>query len=364
MVAYPISSAARETEPMTSNSATPYFDHHVALNARTMLSLMLIAAAFLFVDAVVGMRGIDVGTDTYNYAMYFLSSRDGIAATRFEPGFVLITRVLSATGMSVAGYQLVLFAILLLTAMAAMRHYFHYLDSEFGYLTFVTTGLMLLLLSPMFVNASINAVRQGMAALPVFTALLAFHRRQWRSFIMYGVLATSFHYSSLLYLAFAPMLLLSMRMLRIVAAAAFLAYCTGLTLIAVRVVSPLVYNAVMDYSLSATYRSGVRIDFAVFSIFWYLLPLLMSRLVRDPFSTRIKESTAVYMVMLLPFFVLGWGNFSNRYLLPAYLATSLIVAAIFCHSRISLLRNPLLLRGGLMISCAVFFYYVTHQVVV
>jgi hypothetical protein len=103
----------------------------------------------------------------------------------------------------------------------------------------------------------------------------------------------------------------------------------------------------MDYSLSATYRSGIRIDFAVFSIFWYLLPLLMSGLVREPFSTRIKDSTAVYMVMLLPFFVLGWGNFSNRYLLPAYLATSLIVAAIFCHSRISLLRNPLLLRGGL-----------------
>lgn len=353
-----------DTEPVTMTSATSYFDNSIALGSRTMLSLMLLAAACVFADLLVGMRGLDVGTDTYNYAMYFLSSRDAVAATRFEPGFVLITRTLSVTGMSVSGYQISLFAILLTTAIVATRHYYNYLDSERGYLTFLTAGLMFLFLSPMFVNASINAVRQGLAALLVFTALLAFHRRQWRHFIVYGALASSFHYSSLLYLAFAPMLLLNLRLLRMVAAAAFVAYCTGLTLIAVRSTVPVVYNAVMDYSLSATYRSGIRIDFAVFSIFWYLLPLLMSGLVREPFSTRIKDSTAVYMVMLLPFFLLGWGNFSNRYLLPAYLATSLIVAAVFCHSRISLLRNPLLLRGGLVISCAVFCYYVTHQVIV
>jgi hypothetical protein len=346
------------------NSATSYSDNSVALGSRTMLSLMFLTVACLFADVLIGMRGVGVGTDTYNYAMYFLSSRDGIAPTRFEPGFVLVTRTLSATGMSVNGYQCYLFAILLTTAIVAARHYHKYLDSERSFLTFLSAGLMFLFLSPMFVNASINAVRQGLAALLVFTALLAFHQRHWRNFFVYGVLASSFHYSSLLYLAFAPMLLLNTRILRIVAALSFVAYCTGLTLILVRSTVPFVYNAVMDYSLSATYRAGVRIDFAVFSIFWYLLPLMMSRLVREPFRQRIKDSTAVYTVMLLPFFVLGWGNFSNRYLLPAYLATSLIVAAIFFHSRISLLRNPVLLRGGLLVSCGVFCYYVAHQVIV
>lgn len=346
------------------NSATPYYDPSITLGARTVLSLMLLAVACVFTDVLIGVRGLDIGTDTYNYATYFLSSRDAIAATRFEPGFVLVTRMLSATGMSVHDYQMALFAILLITAVVAARHYHDYLGDDRGYLTFLSAGLMFLFLSPMFVNASINAVRQGLAALLVFTALLAFHRKQWRSFFVYGVLASSFHYSSLLYLAFAPLLLLSTRFLRVVAAGAFVAYCCGLTLIIVRATVPFVYNAVMDYELSSSYRAGVRIDFAVFSIFWYLLPLVMARLVREPFRTRIKESTAVYMVMLLPFFVLGWGNFSNRYLLPAYLATSLIVAAIFYHSRLPLLRNPLLIRLGLVISCCVFFYYVTHQVIV
>ena len=349
---------------MSMNPATPYSDESVASNARTLLSLMLLAVACVFTDIVVGIRGIDIGTDTYNYAMFFTSMRDGLVATRFEPGFVFFTRALSATGLSVTGYQMMLFAVLLLTVIVAARHYFDYLDSERGYLTFLVAGLMFLFFSPMFVNASINAVRQGLAALLVFTALLAFHRRQWRGFIVYGVLASCFHYSSLLYLAFAPMLLLNVRLLRVVAAVAFLAYCLGLTMIVVSVISPFVYNAVMDYSLSATYRAGVRIDFAVFSIFWYVLPFIMAPMVRKPFDKRIADSTAIYLVMVLPFFVLGWGNFSNRYLLPAYLATSLMVAAIFCHSRISVLRNPILLRFGLIISCAVFCYYVTRQVIV
>ena len=68
--------------------------------------------------------------------------------------------------------------------------------------------------------------------------------------------------------------------------------------------------------------------------------------------------------MLLPFFLLGWGNFSNRYLLSAYLAISMMMAAIFFHSRLSMLRNPILLRVGLIVSCAVFYYYVSNQVLI
>lgn len=350
------------------NTVTPYVEYShpssTSSNARAMLSLMLILAVCLFVDIVVGSRSIDVGTDTYVYAGFFHEIRGGPISTRFEPGFLLITRLLSLSGFSVEAYQSILFGILLLMAAIASRRYFDYLGSTHGYLTFLVACLMFLFISPMFVNASINAVRQGLAALPVFTALLAFHQRQWRSFFIYGLIATSFHYSSLLYLAFAPLLLVNLRLLRIAAIVAFIAYCAGVTQIVVRAVAPFIYNAVMDYSLGAKYKSGVRIDFAVFSIFWYILPFMLSSIVRKPYSTRIKDSTAVYLVMLLPFFVLGWGNFSNRYLLSSYLAASMMVAAIFFHSRLSLLRNPILLRGGLIVSSIVFFYYVANQVIV
>jgi hypothetical protein len=349
-------------------STTHYLEYsrtsNITTNARLMLSMMLIAAACLFTDMLVGTRSIDVGTDTYVYAEVFQEFHAVPAQTRFEPGFLIVTKVLSVLGFSLQTYQCVLFGLLLLMAILAARHYFDYLGGKHGYLTFLIGALAFLFISPMFVNASINAVRQGLASLPVFIALLAFHQRQWRSFLIYGVVATSFHYSSLVYLAFAPLLLIKLKWLRIAAILAFVAYCTGITMIVVRAAIPSLYNAVMDYSLGAKYKSGVRLDFAAFSIFWYALPFMLSGLVRKPFNTRLKDSTAVYLVMLLPFFLLGWGNFSNRFLLSAYMAISMMVAAIFFHSRLSVLRNPILMRMGLVISCAVFYYYVVNQVLV
>ena len=107
-----------------------------------------------------------------------------------------------------------------------------------------------------------------------------------------------------------------------------------------------------------------RYDFALFSLFWYLIPFMGARLVRAPFSERIKQSAAVYMVMVLPFFLLGWGNFSNRYLLVPLVPASLMVAAMVCHSMTPLLRHPVLLRGGLVIDAGVFCFYVTHMIIV
>lgn len=350
--------------PMETNSLAQYSDETSTRNAWIGLSVILVLVACLIAASLVGMRGINVGTDTHEYAGFFETIANGRSETRFEPGFVLVTRLLAATGIGVIAYQWALFGILLLTVWVASRRYFDYLGGERGYLTFLTASLAFLFVSPMFVNAAINAVRQGLASLLVFAALLAFHRRQWRAFIGFGILATGFHYSALLYLACAPVLLLGIRSMRIIALLGFLAYCTGLTMVVVRSAVPALYVAVMSYSPEATYRAGVRIDFAVFSIFWYMLPYLMSGLVREPFRQRIKDSTAVYLVMLLPFFLVGWGNYSNRYLLPAYLTASLIVAAIFCNGRTPFLRNPLLLRAGLIVSSFVFCYYVTYQVIV
>jgi len=337
---------------------------NITTNARKMLSLLWLLPVFLFTDLVVGMRDIDVGSDTAVYAMVFREMRHGLAQSRFEPGFLLLTRFLSGMGVSLKVYQCVLFGLLLLATVLASRKYFDYLGRTRGYMTFLSASLMFMLLSPMFVNASINAVRQGLASLPVFIALLAFHQRQWRDFFIYGAIACCFHYSSLVYLACAPLLLINIKFLRVAAIIGFVAYCSGLTLVVVRAAAPFLYNSVMDYEFGSKYKSGVRIDFAVFSIFWYFLPLLLAGLVRKPYRQRLKDSTAVYLVMLLPFFLLGWGNFSNRYLLSAYLAISLMMAAMFFHSRVSILRNPILLRVGLFVSCAVFYYYVSNQVLV
>jgi hypothetical protein len=332
--------------------------------AGAMLSLLLLAAVAAFGCWLVGGRDVGVGTDTYVYAGFFESLGRHTIETRLEPGFVYLSYALRKLGLGVTGYQTALFALLLGTAVAATHRYFKYLGDRRGYLTFLSAALMLLFVSPMFVNGSINAIRQGLAALLVFASLLSFYQRRWWPFAIYGALASSLHFSSLMYLAFSPLLLVSPRLLRYVAAGAFLMYVSGLSTTLVRMLLPSLYELVMEYTANSYYRSGVRIDFAVFSIFWYALPHVLAPLVRSPYKELIKDSTAIYLVMLLPFFAVGWGYFSNRYLLPGWFAVSIILAAMVCHSRVPIVRHPLVVRMGLLASCAVFYFYVTNEIVI
>ncbi|MFC3816211.1 EpsG family protein [Lysobacter sp. GCM10012299] len=330
----------------------------------TVLSVLLLAAVAAFGCWLVGTRSPDIGTDTLTYAGFFEALGRESIETRLEPGFVYLSIALWKLGLGVTGYQTALFALMLGTVVVSTRQYFRALGDERGYLTFLSVSVMLLFVSPMFVNASINAVRQGLAALLVFTALLSFQQRRWGAFALFGLVASSLHMSSLLYLVFAPVLLLGPKTQRLVAVAGFILYVSGVSMAAVRAAVPALYELVMTYTENSRFQSGVRIDFAVFSIFWYALPHALSPLVKPEFREKIRDSTAIYLVMLLPFFAIGWGFFSNRYLLPAWLSVSLIVAAVICHSRLPALRHPLLLRFGLVLSCAVFYYYVNNEIVI
>ena len=351
---------------MTANafSTAPSRTNPLSATAGWGLSVLLLVAVALFGCWIVGSRPLDIGTDTSVYAAYFERLKAGQSETRMEPGFVGLSYLLSRFGLSTMAYQAALFGALMLTVWASTRRYFSYLGDTRGYLTFLSASVMLLFLSPMFVNASINAIRQGLAALLVFASLLSFQRRQWLQFVLYGAVATSLHYSSLLYIAFAPMLVLRANTLRYVAVAGLLVYCSGLSMLMVQMLAPGLYGFIQEYAANENSRTGIRIDFAIFSAFWYAIPYFASSLLRSPYKERIQESTAVYLVMLIPFFAIGWGYFSNRFLLPAWLAVSLIMAAILCHNRFQVLRHPLAIRAGLVLSCGFFFYYVTNDVVI
>ena len=91
--------------------------------------------------------------------------------------------------------------------------------------------------------------------------------------------------------------------------------------------------------------------------------LLLTTLVIPAFSPVQAQNSAADVVMVLPFFAVGWGSYSNRFLLPAWLSASLIVAAILCFSRVSILRNPLLIQIGLLVACGALYYYVSNGIV-
>lgn len=332
--------------------------------AASGLSFILVVLAGVFGCWVVGTRSLDIGTDTSVYAGFYQTIGHTAIHTRMEPGFVFFSWLISQLGLGVVGYQVSLFALLLLIAFVACLKYFNYIGGGRGFMVFLTAAVMLLFVSPMFMQGAINAVRQGLAALLVFSALISFHRRQWFQFLLFGGIATSFHTSSLMYLACAPALFMSPRNLRWLAAIAFFLYVSGLSMTLVQSLVPSLYVFVQEYAANPDYRSGVRVDFAVFSIFWYLLPQMLAPMIRESRREAIVGSAAIYLVMVLPFFAVGWGSYSNRFLLPAWLSASLIIAAVLTYSRVTVLRNPLLIQCGLLGACAALFYYVSNGIVV
>ena len=349
---------------MTVHAVMPIPESSRADAAASGLSFLLVVLAAVFGCWAVGTRPFDIGTDTSVYAGFYETLGHTAINTRLEPGFVFVSQVVRALGFGVIGYQIALFALLLLIAHVACFKYFRYIGGGRGFPMLLTASMTLLFVSPMFMNGAINAIRQGLAALLVFSALLSFHRRQWWQFLLFGAVATSFHLSSLMYLACAPALLVNARVLRWLAALAFLLYVSGMSMKLVQAFVPPLYTFVQEYAANPDYRSGVRVDFAVFSIFWYVLPHMLAPLIREERREAIVQSSAVYLVMVLPFFAVGWGSYSNRFLLPAWLAASLIVAAIPCYSRLAILRNPLLVQIGLVGACAVLYLYVSNGIVV
>jgi hypothetical protein len=334
------------------------------VSAEGGFTVILLAAVATCACWLIATRSLETGTDTQVYANFFSNLANRPIQTRLEPGFVYISMFVHSLGFGIPGYQAALFGLLLVTVLISTRAFYQYLGATIGYITFLSAAGMLLLLSPVFVNSSINAVRQGLAALLVFTALIAFEQRQWWRFCAYALIAALLHFSSALYVAFAPVLLLGHRRLRYVAVAAFIIYASGASLHLVQSLSPALYSIAMEHAANLNYRSGVRLDFALFSMAWYALPFLAAPLVQEPYRERLKQSTSLYLVMLLPFFMIGWGFFSNRYLLPAWQAASLIVAAMLSLSRFRLLRSPALIDVGLLLSVGIFYYYVQTGIVI
>lgn len=352
---------------MRGPGATLPYPRHAAspqASAARGLGVAWLLAVALFGCWRVGSRPLEIGSDTETYAGFFESLDHGVPDTRLEPGFAYLSYGLRLLGLGVPGYQAVLFALLLLGVAIAVRIQHRAFPPTQAYPTLLCAALLLLFVSPMFVNASINAIRQGLAAPLVFAALLCFQQRRGWGFALLGVIATSLHVSSLLYLACAPALLLKPALLRALAALAFVAYVSGVSMKAVGMVSPALYTTVMEYTANDNYRAGVRADFAVFTVFWYVLVLGVSPWVQAAARRPLLDSASVYLVMVLPFFAIGWGYFSNRYLLPGWLAASLILAVVCCYSRVAPLRHPLLLGAGLAAACGVFFFLVGRGIVI
>lgn len=297
---------------------------------RPRLAEMVTASVLLVLGLAVGLRDFGVGTDTYNYIFAYQKLQlCRCMEFAFEPGFEAIGWSLAIAGASPQAY-LVAIAMLQLVLLWMVSGWVGGTDVDERERFKVRASILLFfLLSPLFLSAQINAMRQGTAAIAVLFACAHLYERRYRAFAAWAVLSVLLHYSSILYVATLALLLLPPVFAYLAFALSFVLYLTGVTEQAIHWLSTAlglgVYELVKLYAATVDYQTGIRYDFAIASALFLFAGVALRAIARKELRPRIDFFLKAYACLMLPFLWLGWAVFSNRFAYTPWLIMSCVI---------------------------------------
>jgi len=116
----------------------------------------------------------------------------------------------------------------------------------------------------------------------------------------------------------------------------------------------------LNYGAEAEYKTGVRLDFLLFS--WLAITPILPAALGRPTYNAVPHLAAkvlnIYLVLLIPFLLLGYKAFSDRYALPAWLFLSVVMAYVAVGSK-TLRRHRLVAVPGLLLVASLAFVSAT-----
>jgi len=329
---------------------------------------LIIYVSQIFLAVVVGNRALNVGTDTFTYATLFeiIQNCQCLSGSQ-ELGFEWFSLIISLTNFGTGFYftciSLVIFMMINLVISKIVR--IDKEEREFNDISLKVVIISAFLVSPFFVSAHINAIRQGLAAFFVFYALLSVLDNNWKGFIISGLIGVSIHSTSIIYLGLFPVLFLPFRVLIFLVTLLSIIYAFGAAEVVLQSVSDVfglsLYDTVVNYRTDVYYRAGVRYDFLFFSWIGIVFALLGRKFVGDNESdTALITLTKVYILLIIPFLLFGFANFSNRYAYTAWLFLSILIPYT-AHRMIFWKRlEKILLPGLIFFSPGIFLLMVMN----
>jgi hypothetical protein len=283
------------------------------------------SVAVLGCGTAVALRSDGIGRDTHSYRDHFLrlATTDDYVP-RFELGYVSMMKVVAwmAGGNSQLFFAVVFWVVLgcmLLSAYLACRTV-----SSRDQFFFPVAAIGLLFGSSWFITGTTNGLRQGVA-LSVFylgTSVYLFSRKRILGLAI-CLLSPLFHLSAVLIVP--TVVLCGLLPLNLtIAAFAFTAllYAIGFPAPFWSEFSSItgidVYGIVVEYAEGAVGWYGFQWDLFLYTIGWPAIYLVGRMFVRRQYRTQFDLGLKLYCLMAIPYFVLGFGNFSNRFALLAW----------------------------------------------
>lgn len=323
------------------------------------IQFQLVAYIFLVIAGIyfIGMRGVDVGSDTAVYFKYFDFVKYGDifeGSERIEIGFYWLTKIISYFTDSKNVYLSIIFLIQFIGITSAL-----YKKSEI-FKPYLLIALIWLSY-PFFYSITLNVIRQGLAFVFVIYAIDA--KLQNRKYSPYTLLllGTLFHYATLLYMICFIVLKLKPKFITILwfwflaVIFAFFGWIDEVTQSLLRMIigDNQYYASYLDSSINMDYAVGFRIDFVIFSA----LPIAYYFLLKKYKSENVNGNLFVFTLYVsMNIFYLSFSSFpySDRFALASWLLIPLMLDINFLR-KIRMLR--FFKQTIVCLSIMVFSYY-------
>lgn len=287
-------------------------------------------SVLLFLSYIIGNRELSVGTDTQTYANKFIRGVAckcmGDSEIGFETFLYPMYLLSFSPGLIFTILSFFIFLILFFISFKmvnglkdnkASNLYLSYRD----YIALFSLFLMI----PIVLQIHINAIRQGVSALFLLVSFLYVLEGDKKKSFYCILLSVSFHYSAALILPLFVLFyyfnyrlivvyLISIFVFMVLSAVYLLGFSEGVIKLLSEAFYLPVWKMVNEYGALSLYKTGVRYDFYFFSLV-LMLPIFLYSI----FSNTAKIYFSFLVICMVPFLLLGWGAYSNRYLLNLWL---------------------------------------------
>lgn len=309
-----------------------------------LFCLYLLGCLYLVLIFVTGFRPLTVGSDTALYTwLYEEMLRGEEPSFLFEPLYHTLALLFAKLSIAVQFFFASVSAVSLLLLFLGLREANkHVQRPSFDIATFVYASLFLIS-SSTFLSVETNVIRQGVACFAVILFYLSLLNRPLSIIGLFSAsMALGFHYTSVLFIIPSVVLRWSYRSVMFGTLILGVAYCLGVLKSMVQMLSSFtglsVYERIISYGADSSYKSGIRLDFAIFSmVLGLLLHSAVRRLIHQTAQSRCFNFLKIYWLLLIPFFILGFGAYSDRFLLNAWVYFTICLGVV--------LANVVWLRG-------------------
>lgn len=325
------------------------------------IAVILTLLLYLLSGLLTATRPDAVGTDTQTYRDYFYISWRYSGGFEFEPLFHHLIALVKIFNFSHEFLFFLVFAIIVSTYhFVFFQFYEPRLRNMRGVSSLLVLGGLLFFSSWLLVSTT-NGLRQGIAMPFVYISLHQFFLRRFFHGCVALLVATGFHYSALLLTPFIFLIFMPLTGLYLLTLSLAALYAAGVNERIVKVISDFsgigIYQKFDDIGGPEALYAGFQLDLFAYSIFWVIFYYILSLIFKHESGNKIRQAFRIYLVLLMPYFVFGYGGYSNRYALYAWFFLPIIHTVFVSHLR---LPSAPKLVISLSIYLLGFLQYVAH----